>query len=162
MGSTADMCGIVKNADDQSPNVENNDPFEMLKRAFSEAYTRGFDDQIRRIKFLLEASGKDLGGISKTAQDEPVEDKAETDEVTEEAAADEIADQDELADALIEQLLEAIEDPSIVGDEDRESVLESANTFEDEELKEGKKTASVSELVEARLKQYFDMFGWEV
>lgn len=175
MGSTADLCGIVKEGVKQPDPITPSpaqkvaaDPLDNLKQAFSNAYEQGFEDQMKRVRFLLKASGYNVKQAEELPVEElpveelPIEDEAAVEETTEDAIVDESGgDQDSIANALIEKLLQTIEDPTVAEDTDRESVLESANLFEDEELKEGKKTASVNELLEARLNQYFQMFGWE-
>jgi len=169
MGSTAEMCGFtaspkpVKKTASRQKKVE---PVERIKQAFSGAYNQGFEDQVKRMKFLLEASGQKMKKAEDILPDEIVpddviEDDLGEEEIVDDAMAEESLGQGDLADQLIEKLLATIEDPTLANDEDRESVLESANTFEDEELKEGKKTASVNELVEARMQQYFDLLGQE-
>lgn len=173
MGSTADLCGgstPTRQKTAKKKEASNGDPIDMIKRAFSSGYGRGYDDQVRRLRFLLSVSGQ--GDVLKKAgeeiiealadvADENLEDEVSEEELVEEAVADEVGDQDELADALIEELLATIEDPTLASDEDSEAVLESANLFEDEELKEGKKTASVSDMVGARMQQYFQLLGLE-
>jgi len=160
MGSTADLCG-VKTASAKKTKPKTKGLVEQLKVAYTDAYNRGYEDQVRRLQFLLANSGVKLAEDMMPPEELLPQDDVAEEELSEEAVADEVADQDQLADQLIEKLLETIEDPTVASDDDREAVLESSNTFEDEELKEGQKTASVSELLEARLQNYYKLFGQE-
>ena len=169
MGTTANLCGVQPKA--RKKQASKPKGLDVIKEAYSKSYSRGFEDEVRRLQFLLDASGVKLAedllpeesveDIAKDVVDEGAGTPVEED-IADDAEMDAVpVDQDGAADALIEQLLQVIEDPTIVSDDnERDAVLESAETFENEELKEGQKTASVQDMLEARLSQYYDMMGY--